>query len=195
MEQRSHFFAYMSRMKFIKRWGLMRNSETETIEGHSLQVAMVAHGLAVIRNRLFDGRVNPERVALLALFHDTGEVITGDLATPIKCFNPKIKDAYHEIEDVARQRLLDMLPEPLQQDYRDLFFARDEDATSWELVKAADKICAYLKCVEERQAGNRAFEKAERTLERRVRDIALPEVDHFMGIYGPSFSLTLDELN
>jgi len=138
----SHFFAYLARMKFIFRWGLMRNTRPENIQEHSLQVAMIAHGLAVIKNRFFEGQVNPERAAMLAMYHDVGEVITGDLATPIKNFNPKIKTAYKEIEGVARQKLFNMLPDELKPDYETLFFEAETDHDHWPLVKAADKICA-----------------------------------------------------
>jgi 5'-deoxynucleotidase len=191
----SHFFAYLSRMKFIRRWGLMRNIHDENIQEHSLRVAMIAHGLAVIRNRCFGGAVNAERVALLAMFHDASEVITGDLATPIKRFNPRIKEAYGELEEVARRRMLGMAPEALRADYEPLFFAREADAEAHHLVKAADKICAYLKCLEEKEAGNHAFEKAEKTIAGDIAAIALPEVEWFMREYVPSFHLTLDELN
>lgn len=191
----SHFFAYLNRMKFIQRWGLMRNTRSENIQEHSLQVAMIAHGLALIRNRLFEGRVNPERVAVLALYHDAGEVITGDLATPIKNFNPKIKTAFNEIEEVARQKLFNMLPETLRPEYESLFFGIEADREHWTLVKAADKICAYLKCLEELKAGNQEFSKAERAIKADLDRIELPEVRYFLEHFGPSFSLTLDELN
>jgi len=158
-------------------------------------VALIAHALAVIRNRLFKGTVNPERVALLAVFHDAGEVITGDLATPIKTFNPEIKAAYRRLEDVARERLLGMLPEELKPDYRPLLFAQDADREHWQLVKAADKIAAHLKCVEERQCGNHAFVKAEKALKRTIDGLELDEVRYFMDTYAGSFLLTLDELN
>lgn len=191
----SHFFAYLARMKFIHRWGLMRNTSHENIQEHSLQVAMIAHALAIIRNRLFDGCANPERIAVLALYHDAEEVITGDLATPIKYFNPKIKTAYDEIEDVARQKLFDMLPEALRPDFRSLLFPTDDDGEHWQLIKAADKICAYLKCLEELKAGNQEFAKAERAIHSDLARLALPEVAYFLETFVPSFSLTLDELN
>jgi 5'-deoxynucleotidase len=191
----SHFFAYLARMKFIQRWGLMRNTRPENIQEHSLQVAMIAHGLAVIRNRLFGGQVDPDRTAVLALYHDVGEVITGDLATPIKYFNPQIKTAYNEIEVVARQKLFDMLPQELRPDYRSLFFLAGDDREHWQLVKAADKICAYLKCLEEMKAGNQEFSKAEKAIQTDIEKMDLPEVAYFMEEFVPSFVLTLDELN
>ncbi|MCB0163754.1 MAG: 5'-deoxynucleotidase [Anaerolineae bacterium] len=191
----SHFFAYLAKMKFIQRWGLMRNTSPENIQEHSLQVAMIAHGLAIIKNRRFEGQVNPERVATLALFHDASEVITGDLATPIKNFNPKIKTAYSEIEIVANQKLFDMLPDELQPAYAPIFFKQDGDDLHWQLIKAADKICAYLKCLEELKVGNEEFSKAARVIEADIAQLGLPEVIYFMETYVPSFSLTLDELN
>lgn len=191
----SHFFAYLARMKFIQRWGLMRNTHPENIQEHSLQVAMIAHGLALIKNNFFGGMVNPERTAVLALFHDAGEVITGDLAAPIKYFNPKIKQTYGEIELVASQRLHNMLPEELKPAYHSLFFGQEEDRDHWQLVKAADKICAYLKCLEELKAGNQEFAKAEKAVKATITALKLPEVDYFMETYVPSMALTLDELN
>ena len=190
----SHFFAYMARMKFIERWGLMRNTEVENIMEHSLQVAMVAHALAVIKNARFGGCVNPERAATLALFHDASEVITGDLATPIKYFNPQIKTAYRDIEIVAKEKLVDLLPEELREPYQTLFFPNGKDEEPWELVRAADKICAYLKCLEELKAGNGEFVQAEKSIGAEVAELELPEVKYFVEIYIPSFSLTLDEL-
>lgn len=191
----SHFFAYLSRMKFIRRWGLMHNTYPENIQEHSLRVAMVAHALAISRNRLFGGNVSEERTALLALYHDAGEVLTGDLPAPVKYFNPDIKNAYKEIEAAAARRLLDMIPEALRVDYRRLFFAEEADQQSRELVKAADKLCAYLKCLEEIGAGNQEFAKAEKALKASVEEIDLPEVRYFLDTFVPSFKLTLDELD
>ncbi|RMG67613.1 MAG: 5'-deoxynucleotidase [Bacteroidetes bacterium] len=190
----SHFFAYLSRMKYIERWGLMHNVHTENIQEHSLQVAQIAHALALIKNRHFGGTINPERVAILAMYHDASEVITGDLPTPIKYFSPKIKAAYKEIEQVANQRLLDLLPEEFQEDYESVFFPQEADRACWELVKAADKISAYLKCLEERKAGNQEFARAEQMLRQTIKDTELPEVQWFMQRFIPSMKLTLDEL-
>ena len=191
----SHFFAYMTRMKFIQRWGLMRNTMTENIQEHSLQVAMVAHMLAVTRNRLFGGNVDPARAALLAMYHDCSEVITGDLATPIKCFNPAINKEYKKIEHLAAEKIFNMIPEELSDDFESMFFAQDADKELHQLVKAADKLCAYLKCLEELQAGNNGFLKAERTIMASLMKMNLPEVTYFVEKFSPSFSLTLDELN
>ena len=195
MSENSHFFAYLSRMKFIQRWGLMRNIRAENIQEHSLQVAMIAHGLALIRNRLFAGELDPERVMALAVFHEVGEVITGDLASPIKYFNPEIKRAYGEIEEVASQKLFDMIPAELREDYRPLLFRGEADVENWKLVKAADKICAYVKCLEELKAGNQEFSKAKKAVEKDIERLELPEVRYFMERFVPSFTLTLDELD
>lgn len=191
----SHFFAYLARMKYIQRWGLMRNTRVENIQEHSLQVAMVAHALAVLGNERFGTSASPERVALLAVFHDAEEVITGDLPTPIKYFNPRVRDAVDSIEEVAKQRLLDMLPTDLQPAYAPLLFEGAGDAEAWRLVKLADKLCAYLKCLEEAKAGNREFERAEASIRAGLEALHDPLVDAFMALYVPSFRLTLDELN
>ncbi len=191
----SHFFAFLSRMKLIQRWGLMRNTIPENIQEHSLQVALIAHALAVIKNKHFGGTVDPERTMALGVFHEVSEVITGDLATPIKYFNPEIKKAYGEIEEVAKKRLLSLLPEELHPDYKSYLFKEEKDTEGWQLVKAADKISAYLKCVEELKSGNKEFQQAERAIKKEIDKYHLPEVQHFMKEFVPSFSLTLDELN
>ena len=190
----NHFFAYLSRMKFINRWGLMHNTYPENIQEHSLRVAMIAHALAIIRNRVFGGAVNPERAAVLGLFHDAGEVLTGDMPAPVKYFNPEIKTAYKAIEAAAARKLFQMIPEVLQADYRGLFMADGTDREHRELVTAADKLCAYLKCLEEIGAGNPEFAKAEKALRASLDALALPEVRYFMDTFAPSFRLTLDEL-
>ena len=190
----SHFFAYLSRMKFINRWGLMHNTYPENIQEHSLRVAVIAHALAIIRNRFFGGAVNPERTAVLALYHDASEVLTGDLPAPIKNFNPEIKRAYKAIEAAAGRKLLQMLPDVLQADYRGLFAADEADREHRELVTAADKLCAYVKCLEEIGAGNPEFAKAEKALRASLDALGLPEVRYFLDTFVPSFRLTLDEL-
>src|SRR5688500_2856287 len=195
MESRmSHLFAYLSRMKFIQRWGLMHNTYPENIQEHSLRVAMIAHALAVIRNRLFGGDVNPERVAVLALYHDAGEVLTGDLPAPVKYGNPQIRDAYHTLEAAAHVKLLTLVPDALRDDYRPLFLPEETERQHWAIVKAADKICAYVKCVEEVAAGNGEFAQAEKALRASVEALALPEARYFLETFAPSFRLTLDEL-
>jgi 5'-deoxynucleotidase len=189
----SHFFAYLGRMKYILRWGLMRNTQPENIQEHSLQVAVIGHALATIRNRRFGGAVDAEKVVTLAAFHEASEVITGDLATPIKYFNPHIKEAYKDIEQVASEKLFSMLPEEFQAEYKPLLF--QEDSEEHSIMKAADKICAYLKCLDEQRAGNREFDKATAAIRKELDRMKRPEVDYFLKEFAPSFSLTLDELN
>lgn len=193
MEQ-SHFFAFLNRMKYISRWGLMRNTETENIQEHSLQVAILAHALALIKNRLFGGTLQPERACLYGIFHDANEIITGDLPTPIKYFNPKINENYHEIEDISKEKLVSMLPETFRQEYRELLFFETRDPVYYPIVKAADKLAAHIKCVEEVKAGNREFEKAQKTTLQSLQEMNLPELRYFMEHYLPSYQLSLDEL-
>jgi 5'-deoxynucleotidase len=190
----SHFFAYLSRMKLIRRWGLMHSAYPENIQEHSLRVAQIAHALAIIRNRLFGGQLRPERAAVLALYHDAGEVLTGDLPTPVKNFNPEIRTAYRAIETSAREKLLSMVPEALRPAYRDVFLPDDPADGHLEVVRAADRLCAYIKCVEERSAGNPEFAQAEKALRAAIEAIPLPEVRYFVETFLPSFRLTLDEL-
>jgi 5'-deoxynucleotidase len=191
----SHFFAYLSRMKFIRRWGLMRNTYPENIQEHSLRVAQIAHALAIIRNRLFGGDVSPERTATLALYHDTSEVLTGDLPAPVKEFNPEIQRAYHAIEAASKEKLLALIPDALQAAYAPFFRPEPGDRAHRDLVRAADKLCAYLKCLEEISAGNAEFAQAEKALRATVESLDLPEVRYFMDTFVSSFRLTLDELN
>lgn len=188
-----NFYAYISRMKNIKRWGIMRNTQSENIKEHSLDVAIIAHALALIQNRMFGGNVNAERVLALAVFHETSEVITGDLPTPIKYFNPKIKAAYKEIEHVAVEKMIDMVPPELEQDYRDLLTA--ENSEEYKIVKYADKLSAYIKCIEEVQSGNMEFERAKKRIADELSQISAPEVRYFIDNCLPGYSLTLDELN
>ena len=190
----SHFFAYLSRMKFIRRWGLMHNTYPENIQEHTARVAMIAHALAVIRNQVFDGDINPDRTAVLALYHDAGEVLTGDLPAPVKYFNPEIKTAYKALEVTATRKLQGMIPDALREAYDAILVPPDSDQDHMELVKAADKLCAYLKCLEETGAGNQEFSQAESALRAGVEEMKLPEVDYFMKTFVPSFRLTLDEL-
>lgn len=189
-----NFFAFLSRMKYINRWGLMRNTYTENIQEHSLQVAIIAHGLAVIRNTYFNGEINPERVAILAMFHDCNEIITGDMPTPIKYYNPQISKIYKDIEDISKEKLLSMLPEEMADEYYSLFFKNPDDLECWSIVKAADRIAAYVKCVEEVKAGNNEFRKASETILDSIKKIELSEVKYFMEKFMPSFNLSLDEI-
>lgn len=190
----SHLFAYLARMKFIRRWGLMHNNYPENVQEHSQRVAMIAHALALIRNRLYGGRVDAERVAVMALYHDASEVFTGDLPTPVKYFSDDLRSAYRQIEVRAERRLVEMVPAALREDFRGMFEPRSEDQPLWQLVHAADKLCAYIKCVEEVSAGNREFTSAERALQATVEALELPEVDYFLREFLPSFRLTLDDL-
>jgi len=191
---RSHFFAYMARMKLITRWGLMRNTRPENDAEHTAQAAMIAHALAALQNTRHKGKLDAGFVASLALYHDAGEVITGDLATPIKYFNPLIKEAFHRIEDVASRKLLDMLPADLHPAYSPLL-APDMTALAWKLVKAADRIAAYAKCVEEIKAGNSEFALAAESILKSIEAIDIPAVRDFMDEFAPSYALSLDELN
>ena len=182
-------------MKYIQRWGLMRNTRVENIQEHSLQVAMVAHMLAVLARTRYGAHVDADRTALLAVFHDAEEVITGDLPTPIKYFNPLVKQAVDGLESVAKERLLGMLPDDLRVAYEPLLVEHPDDAESWRLVKLADKLCAYLKCLEEAKAGNREFERAEASIRAGLEASGDRLVEEFLSIFVPSFRLTLDELN
>lgn len=193
--KKNHFFAMLSRMKYINRWALMRNTHTENISEHSLEVAMIAHSLAVIRNKRFGGNVNAERAALLGIYHDAPEIITGDMPTPVKYYSSQIHEAFNLVEDDACNALIGMLPEDMQDDYRPFFFKQEEDEELWKLVKAADKICAYTKCIEEAKAGNRDFDKAAKTNLKSLNEIDIPEVKCFMEEFLPSYNLTLDEMN
>ena len=190
----SHFFAMLSRMKYINRWGLMRNTRNETICEHSLDTAILAHALAVLRNRRFGDNVNPEKAALLAIFHDAPEILTGDLPTPIKYYNPTIRTAYQEVERMAEDRLLAYLPDDLRPDYKALLHQETaENEELLPLVKAADKLSALIKCVEERAMGNAEFLRAEQTIRTAIAELHLPEADCFVEEFLPSYSLTLDE--
>lgn len=188
-----HFFAYIARMKHIVRWGLMRNTREENIGEHSHMVAVVAHALALIGNSLYGKNYNAERVAVKGLYHEASEVITGDLATPIKYFNPEIKAAYKAIEAVANKKLAAMLPAELTNEYEQLLSGPPQQE-DWKLVKYADKLCALMKCREELSSGNREFTQAEKAILQDIAAYSSPEVDYFMEHFMPSFSLTLDEM-
>ena len=188
-----HFFAYMARMRYIDRWALMRNSYTENIQEHSHQVAILAHALAVLRNAYFGGQVDTGAVAVAALYHDASEILTGDLPTPIKYYNPDIKHAYKQIESVSCEKLLGLLPEELRESYRPLLHESDPGVA--RIVKAADKLSAYIKCVEELKAGNREFEAAARQTREALTEMHLPCLDYFMAHFLDAFQLTLDELD
>lgn len=188
-----NFFAMLSRMRYINRWGLMRNTLPENISEHSLDVAMIAHALAVIRNTCFGGNVNAERVALLALFHDCTEIITGDMPTPVKYYAPEIRNAYKEVETAAKDSLLEGLPEQFRKVYEPLLLETEAESRLWELVKAADKLSALIKCIEERRMGNDDFRRAEETTMAAVKKMRLEEVEYFIREFLPAYCLTLDE--
>ena len=187
-----HFFAYTSRMRFISRWALMRNSQPENIQEHSHQVAVLAHGLAVIRNQYFGGQVDAGQVAIAALYHDAPEIFTGDLPTPIKYHDSRIRDAYKQVENVACERLLSMLPQELRGEFDRALRPCDPEVE--ELVKAADKLAAHCKCLEELKAGNLEFRRAAEQTEQALDDFHLPELTYFREHFLPSFRLTLDEM-
>ena len=186
----SHFYAMLSRMKNIYRWGLMRNTRQENLSEHSLEVAFIAHALAIIRNTRFGGKVDANLCFTAAAFHDTSEIITGDLPTPIKYYNPEIKSVYKDIESVAQNRLLAMLPEDMKAEISPLFTPSEEIKT---LIKAADKLSALIKCIEEKNSGNREFVSAEKATLKAINDINLPEAQIFLSEFMDSFALTLDE--
>ena len=188
-----NFFPMISRMRYINRWGLMRNTRLENIQEHSHQVAVLAHALAVIENRYFGGMVDPGAVAVAALYHDAGEILTGDMPTPIKYANPEIQSAYKNVEAVAERRLLSMLPPGLRPDFEAVVTVSDPEIRA--LVKAADKLSAYLKCVEELKAGNTEFKKAKEQTYAALCQNPLPALQYFMDHFLEGFELTLDELN
>ena len=188
-----HFFAYISRMRYIDRWALMRNSQKENVQEHSHMVAVLAHALAVIRRDVFGGTIDPGEVAVAALYHDAPEILTGDLPTPVKYFNPDIQAAYKQVEAVSADKLLGMLPDEIRPAFTP--YLKEEPGDIHDLVKAADKLSAYIKCVEELKMGNNEFRQAaEQTLEL-IKASGLPEVDYFVEHFLPDFELTLDELS
>ena len=189
------FSALFTRMNYIDRWGLMRNSRRESLSEHTLATALASHLLANIAKGRFGADVRPEKVAVAALYHDMSEIITGDMPTPIKYYNPEIKEAYKQVEAVANNKLLEMLPEDLRPDYKPFFDHSDEDPELLKLLKAADKISALIKCVEEENSGNREFSKAKTSILGSIKEMELPEADTFVEEFLPSYGLTIDELN
>ncbi|WP_347987800.1 5'-deoxynucleotidase [Methylomonas sp. AM2-LC] len=190
----SSFYAYLSRLRWIKRWGLKRNAHEENVMEHSWEVAVIAHTLALIKNRYFSGSVDANAVATAALYHDITEVITGDLPTPIKYYSPAILGAYKQIEQQAETELLKLLPDALQADFRTLLLHDEIPAQHLQIIKAADKISAYLKCQSELKAGNSEFEMAAEQLAKNILELQQPEVVFFMQAFVPSCGLTLDGL-
>ena len=189
----NNFFGMLSRMKYINRWGLMRNNINENIAEHSLQVAIIAHGLAVLGNKRFGRNLNAEHIAMMGIMHDTTEIITGDLPTPIKYYAPEIRDAYKKVENIAANQLLKELPEDMQEAYEDILI--EDDSIEWKYVKAADKLSAYIKCIEEKNTGNTDFAKAEDTIRKALEDMQMEEIDVFIEEFLPAYVMTLDEIN
>ena len=192
---RYDFFAFLARMQYINRWGLMRNTQAENIKEHSLDVAMLAHALAVIRNTFYNGTLDPGRAALYGIFHDASEIFTGDMPTPVKHFSPHFKQSFHQLEDRARRKLLAMLPPELAQVYEPLFLFEEHDAEYRPLVKAADKISALIKCLEEEKSGNLEFKRAGEEQLAGLRKSPLPEVGYFLDHFLSGYRLSLDELH
>ena len=189
-----HFFAMLSRMKFINRWGLMRNTKEENLSQHSFEVAVIAHGLVAIHNRYFGGELSADRAAVLGLYHDAAEIITGDMPTPVKYFNPALRKAYGEVEQMAQKKLSSMLPVELADLYQSAMDASAQgDQELVPFVKAADKLSALIKCIEEKKSGNGEFRQAEKTIQKTVENLKMPEVQFFLQEFLPSYQLTLDE--
>jgi len=189
----NEFYALLGRMRYITRWGLMRNTFSENIQEHSHQVAVLAHALALIRRDILHlPTPDPDRCAVAALYHDVSEILTGDLPTPIKYYNPKIKDAYKQVERIAGNRMLDMLPPELRPSYAPLVL--EEDRELEPIVKGADKLSAYIKCIEEQKAGNTEFDSAAVVTMQALRDLHREEMDWFIDHCLEAFSLSLDQL-
>ena len=190
----SHFYAFLSRMKYINRWALMRNTSIDNLSQHSHEVAALAYLLCVIGNKRYNKNYNGERAALLGLYHDMPEIITGDLPTPVKYFNPEIKEAYKKVEAVASDKLLATLPDDLKDSFEFLFNEKEEDKELHIIVKAADKLSALIKCIEERKAGNMEFSKAETSTINSIKEMNMPEAEDFIKEFLPAYELTLDQL-
>ena len=190
-----NFFAMHGRMKYINRWALMRNTLSENISQHSNDVAAISHALCVLGNVRLGKSYNAERAAFLGLYHDMAEIITGDMPTPVKYHSEEMKKAYLAVEDMASEKLLSMLPEDVREYYESAFFKRDEDKELWKIVKAADKLSALIKCIEEQKAGNTEFGKALESTEKSIREMKLPEAEMFLEEFIPPFYLSLDEQN
>jgi 5'-deoxynucleotidase len=183
----------LARMKYINRWGLMRNTKNENICEHSLEVAFIAHALGIINNEEFHGTINAERLAILGMYHDVTEIITGDMPTPVKYYNPLIRSAYKEVEKVAKDEMLTGLPKNMQSRYSDMLMETEQEADLWKFVKVADKLSALIKCIEERKMGNCDFAEAEKTITSSIEKMKIPEADYFIREFLPAFMMTLDE--
>ena len=187
------FFAYLSRLKLISRWSLMRNTQPENDAEHSLQVAMIAHAIAVIGKNRYHRDVNPEHVLALAVYHDATEVMTGDLPTPVKYHSDELRGAYHRLEDLSADRLLALLPAEMEPSFAP--YLKQAPGYDRDIVKAADRISAYIKCMEEKRAGNRESDYAADNIHQSLESISWPEVKDFLLEFLPAFEMTLDELN
>lgn len=190
----SSFFAFLKRMRFINRWSLMRNTEIENIQEHSLEVAMVAHNLAALKNEYFGGNLDVNKVAVIAMYHEVSEIFTGDMPTPIKYFDPKLRSLYGEVETLAQEKMLSTLPKRLQAVYKP-YIVDAETLPEWPIVKAADTLSAYMKCVNELHAGNDEFKEAHDTILAKLKALDMPEVDMFIEEYVPALNQSLDQLN
>ena len=194
MEKNSNFYAMLSRMKYVNRWGLMRNTIPESLSDHTMDVVIIAHALAVIANLYFGKEIDENRTALLAAFHDAPEILTGDMPTPVKYYDPQVKDAYARVEEAATQKMLNSLPAEMKDHYAGLMYGNSEsDQELHRYVKAADKISALIKCIEEEQMGNRDFVQAKEATEQIIRRMDMPEVQFFMEHFMPGYYRTLDE--
>lgn len=189
----NNFFGMLARMKYIDRWGLMRNTIHENIAEHSLEVAIIAHALAVIGNVRCGRKLDVEHIALKGMMHDASEIITGDLPTPIKYYAPEIRDAYKKVENIAANQLLSEIPKDMQDAYKNILI--EDDSEEWKYVKAADKLSAYIKCIEEGNTGNTDFAKAEIATKQALDEMQMEEIDIFMKEFLPSYTMTLDEIN
>ncbi len=188
------FFAMISRMKYIDRWALMRNTDRESLDSHSKEVAVIAHALAVIGNKRFGKSYNPDRAAVLGLYHDAHEIITGDMPTPVKYQNEDILVAFKAVESAANEKLLNKLPEDLREEFSSLLTGENEDEELLVLIKAADRLSALIKCIDERKAGNTEFKEAEKSTLKRIKKMNVPEADVFLNEFLPAYEQTLDTL-
>lgn len=190
----SNFFAFISRMKYINRWGLMRNTREENVSEHSLEVAVIAHVLTIIQRKRLNININPERTVLYAIYHDSSEIYTGDLPTPVKYYNSSIKEAYKNVELSANKRLLNLLPKDFYDIYEPILMHKDEEKAIWETIKAADKISALIKCIEEEKSGNKEFMKAKQSILNDIKNMNRQDVEIFMEEFIGGYYLTLDEM-
>jgi 5'-deoxynucleotidase len=192
--KKSNFFAFISRMKYINRWGLMRNTKEENVSEHSLEVAVLAHALTIIQKYRLNKNVNPEKTVLYSIYHDSSEIFTGDLPTPVKYYNSNIKTAYKDVEHSANQRLLNLLPDDFYKEFEPILIPKGEEIEIWKTIKAADKISAYIKCLEEEKSGNKEFMKAKQSILEDINNMNREDVNIFMDEFIEGYNLTLDEM-